>query len=84
MSPGPKPTHTPPRQIRIDDRWYDFEAAAAAAGTTRAEAINEFIAWYTHRPGAKMPKRPDRDAWESPVAEPIEAEQTANPRRTTR
>lgn len=52
------PTHTPPRQIRIDDRWYEFDDAAKGVGTTRAQLVNSFIAWYLRRPGAELPKRP--------------------------
>jgi hypothetical protein len=61
-----KPSHTPPRQIRIGDEWYDFDAAAKAAGTTRAALINAFIAWYLHEPDADLPTRPDRAAWATP------------------
>ncbi|MBI0296314.1 hypothetical protein JBE04_18045 [Streptomyces sp. PRKS01-29] len=59
MSPNvPK---TPPRQIRIGDTWYDFDAAAKAMGTERATVIRELIDWYIREPGAKLPPRPDRD-----------------------
>lgn len=58
MSPNvPK---TPPRQIRIGDTWYDFDAAAKAMGTERAAVIRELIDWYIREPGAKLPPRPDR------------------------
>ncbi|MFI6140335.1 hypothetical protein ACIBCC_19370 [Streptomyces griseus] len=58
MSPNmPK---TPPRQIRIGDAWYDFDAAAKAMGTERAAVIRELIDWYIREPGAKLPARPDR------------------------
>lgn len=53
-----KPTHTPPRQIRIGDEWLDFDTAAKSQGTERAALVREFIAWYLRRPGAKLPSRP--------------------------
>ena len=31
-------------------------------GTDRAKVVNQFIRWYLHRPGARIPKRPDRPA----------------------
>ena len=55
----PPETHTQPRQIRIPDGdWHDFEAAAIEAGTTSSALVQNFIRWYLHRPGARMPKRP--------------------------
>lgn len=65
----PNQPKTPARQMRIGDEWYDFDAAAKAAGTDRATVVREFIAWYLREPGAKMPARPDRDLWESPPEE---------------
>lgn len=66
----PKPTHTPPRQMRIpDDEWLPFDEAAKAAGTVRAEEVREFIRWYLRRPGAKLPTRPDAGPWSKPAAE---------------
>lgn len=63
MSPNmPK---TPPRQIRIGDTWYDFDAAAKAMGTERATVIRELIDWYIREPGAKLPSRPDREIVEA-------------------
>lgn len=60
----PNVPKTPPRQIRIGDEWYEFDAAAKAAGTERATLVREFIAWYLRKPGAKLPQRPDRLAGE--------------------
>lgn len=60
----PNTPRTPPRQIRIGDEWYEFELAAKSMDTERAAVIREFIAWYLRKPGAKMPKRPDADAWQ--------------------
>lgn len=59
----PNAPKTPPRQIRIGDEWYDFDRAAKAQGTERATLIREFIAWYLRQPGAKLPTRPDVEAW---------------------
>lgn len=59
----PNQPKTPARQMRIGDEWYDFDAAAKAAGTDRATLVREFIAWYLRDPGAKMPARPDRNLW---------------------
>ena len=59
----PNAPKTPPRQIRIGDEWYEFDDAAKSMGTERAALIREFIGWYLRKPGAKMPKRPDADAW---------------------
>ena len=62
MSPNvPK---TPPRQIRIGEEWYEFDAAAKAQETERAAVIREFIAWYLRKPGAKLPVRPEAGAWQ--------------------
>jgi hypothetical protein len=57
---SPNQPKTPPRQIRIGDTWYDFDAAAKAMGTERAAVIRELIDWYIREPGAKLPTRPDR------------------------
>lgn len=57
----PNVPKTPPRQIRIGDSWYDFDAAAKAMGTERAAVIRDLIDWYIREPGAKLPDRPDRD-----------------------
>ncbi|WP_263165431.1 hypothetical protein [Streptomyces sp. SCSIO ZS0520] len=62
----PNAPKTPARQMRIGDEWYDFDAAAKAQGTDRASVIREFIAWYLREPGAKMPARPEREAWKRP------------------
>lgn len=55
---SPNQPKTPPRQVRIGDEWYEFDAAAKGAGTERAALIREFIAWYLRKPGAKLPERP--------------------------
>jgi len=64
-----KPSHTPPRQIRIpDDEWLPFDDATKAQGLARAEAVREFIRWYMRRPGAKQPARPNAGPWSDPAA----------------
>lgn len=62
---SPNAPKTPPRQIRIGDAWYDFDAAAKAMDTERAALIRDFIDWYLREPGAKLPKRPERTAWKA-------------------
>lgn len=57
---SPNQPKTPPRQIRIGDTWYDFDAAAKAMGTERAAVIRQLIDWYIREPGAKLPTRPER------------------------
>lgn len=55
--PNPE-NHTPVRPVRIPDHiWARF--GEVAGDRRRSALINEFIAWYTGQPGAKMPKRPD-------------------------
>ncbi|MBZ6252190.1 hypothetical protein KVH27_27980 [Streptomyces olivaceus] len=66
---SPNAPKTPPRQIRIGDEWYEFDAAAKAMGTERATLVREFIAWYLREPGAELPERPARDAREPGVIE---------------
>ncbi|MEU2026935.1 hypothetical protein ABZ565_33080 [Streptomyces sp. NPDC016469] len=63
-----KDTHTPPRQVRIGDEWYEFQAAleemgaeAVANGSERAENLRNYIAWFLRKPGATAPRRPDAD-----------------------
>lgn len=68
-----KPTHTPPRQIRIGDDWYDFDRAAKSQGKERAEVVRDFIAWYLHRPGATAVQRPKPGSW-TPAAEKPKAD----------
>lgn len=49
--------HTPQRPIRVsDERWEAF--GAIVGGRSRAKVVNEFIAWYTREPGARLPARP--------------------------
>lgn len=62
---SPNQPKTPPRQVRIGDTWYDFDAAAKAMGTERAAVIRDLIDWYIREPGAKLPQRPDRDVVEN-------------------
>lgn len=54
---------TPARNIRVpDERWDRFGKVVGERG--RGEAVNEFIAWMNHEPGAKLPKRPPAPAQE--------------------
>lgn len=73
---SPNAPKTPPRQIRIGDEWYDFDKAAKSLGTERAAVIRDFIAWYLRQPGAKLPARPDRDAWKSSTVDHREERST--------
>ena len=51
---------TPHRTIRCeDDRWDGFRQAAAQSGSDGTKVLNQFMAWFQHEPGAKLPKRPD-------------------------
>jgi hypothetical protein len=72
---SPNQPKTPPRQIRIGDAWYDFDAAAKAMGTERATVIRELIDWYIREPGAKLPERPARTVIEA--ARAARAEESA-------
>lgn len=61
-----KDTHTPPRQIRIGDDWYEFQAAfelmdrpPASGGSERAENIRDYIRWFLRKSGGPAPRRPD-------------------------
>ncbi|MCP2364310.1 hypothetical protein HD597_011330 [Nonomuraea thailandensis] len=51
------------RHVRVATTdWTDFGASATAQGTDRTKLINEFIAWYLGRPGARLPERPGSHA----------------------
>lgn len=67
----PNKPKTPTRPIRVDlDEWADFGRATAAMDTDRSAAFRAFMAWYLHKPGAVMPKRPERSGWKAdPPAE---------------
>jgi hypothetical protein len=66
MTPGYlKDTHTPPRQIRFGDEWYEFQAALelmgvepVGSGSGRAENLRGYVDWFLHKEGAEMPARP--------------------------
>ncbi|MCZ1021384.1 hypothetical protein [Streptomyces noursei] len=60
-----KETHMPPRQVRIGDEWFEFQAALEAmggglkdGGTERALNLRNYIAWFVREPGAAALKRP--------------------------
>ncbi|MGW2223813.1 hypothetical protein [Streptomyces formicae] len=64
MSPN-KPK-TPTRPIRVDlTDWAAFGYAAKPMGTDRSAAMRAFMDWYLHKPGAKAPARPSKDAAEA-------------------
>lgn len=64
---SPNAPRTPTRPIRVDlDDWADFGRATEAMGTDRSATLRAFMDWYTHKPGSKLPKRPDRDQWAPP------------------
>lgn len=71
----PNAPKTPARQIRIGDKWYDFDAGAKSMDTERAAVIRELIDWYIGEPGAKLPKKPDREVILKARADRAEAEQ---------
>ncbi|MHB9861943.1 hypothetical protein [Streptomyces sp. YIM S03343] len=66
MSPAYlKDSHTPPRQVRIGDEWYEFQAALelmggnpVGGGSERAENLRAYLAWFLNKPGAELPARP--------------------------
>lgn len=46
--------------IRVDEvLWDSFGEATGADGGGRSGVLRDFMRWYTHEKGAKMPKRPD-------------------------
>ncbi|MHA6764772.1 hypothetical protein [Streptacidiphilus sp. PAMC 29251] len=74
MTPA-KPTHTPPRQVRMPhDEWFALEEAAAAEGKTRTDVLRDFARWYLHRPGVTRPTRPEPGAWSRPGYIPPDAQ----------
>lgn len=49
---------TPLVNLRVDpDLWAEF---GELAEPDRSVVIRAFIEWFVRRPGARMPKRPDR------------------------
>ena len=48
----------PNRVIRMDDEWD--ELAEVAGKHKRAEVIRQFVRWYLRKPGARLPRRPER------------------------
>lgn len=60
MPDSPRNKH---RSVRVSDEdWEDLGKRTAGIGSDRGTVIKEFIAWYLHRPGAKLPKRPEPPA----------------------
>jgi hypothetical protein len=63
----PPETHTPGRLIRIPGRYW--EALGRLIGDRQRSAlVVDFIRWYLHEPGAKLPRRPKPAT--PPVTEP--------------
>ena len=53
--------NTPHRSIRLEDElWIPLDGAARANGLDRSGLIRQFVRWYLHVPGAKLPPRPGR------------------------
>jgi hypothetical protein len=68
------PDYDRARPLRIpDDEWTPFEQATRAihpkGRSPRTAVVREFIRWYMHRPGAKLPKRPDPGPWSTVTEE---------------
>jgi len=40
--------------------WETFDVATKAANADRSSVLRDFIRWYVHEPGTRMPKRPDK------------------------
>lgn len=38
--------------------WQRFGDAAKEVGADRAALLRAFMDWFTHQPGAKLPRRP--------------------------
>lgn len=56
----PRTGTTPIQHIRIpEDDWIAFKTVT---GRGAAGVIRDFVRWYLHRPGARLPQRPSKDA----------------------
>jgi hypothetical protein len=92
MTPGYlKDTHTPPRQVRIGDSWFEFQAAlelmggnAVGGGSERAENLREYLAWFNREPGAKLPTRPPAEMREQIVKRGAELKKEAEKKAKAR
>lgn len=59
MAPAEDWAITPVRPIRVPgDLWNRFGEAAERAGGDRAKVLRDFMRWYIHEEGYKMPRRP--------------------------
>jgi hypothetical protein len=64
---------TPTRPIRVPlDLWARFGDATGRAKTDRSKVLRDFMAWYAHDEGAKMPRRPGPAPTNDESAEPAE------------
>lgn len=80
MPNQPRPSN-PHRSVRFEhDDWADGDAAAKEMGSARGRILNEFLAWYLRRPGAKLPTRPTKEQMDAIVAARLlaEAQQAAD------
>jgi len=72
------PNHpkTKAKAIRIPPELWEAvgQAAAAQGGTDRSALVRDFFVWYTRRPGAKAPKRPDAGPWSDPANDRVPEE----------
>lgn len=77
----PNKPKTKAKPIRIPlGLWNAAGDAATAHGTDRSALIRDFFVWYTRRPGAKQPKRPDAGEWSIPIDgedDPVPTEESA-------
>lgn len=64
------------KNIRVPnaEEWAPFLEATKVmhpeGRSPRAAVLREFIRWYMHRPGAKLPKRPEPGPWSTPPEPP--------------
>ena len=59
MAPPEPWNNTPTRPIRVPlDLWERFGEAAKQNKLDRSTVLRDFMRWYVHEVGAKMPKRP--------------------------
>lgn len=62
--------NTPTRPIRVPlDLWGRFGEATKRQGTDRSAILRDFMRWYAHDDGAKMPRRPASPAAEDSIVD---------------
>lgn len=66
----PNQPKTPVHRFRLDDDLWDrFDSAVGRADplSDRSKVLRQFVEWYVHEPGAKLPARPPAvDAGDEP------------------